>query len=111
MLDSKVFSAVYWGGAAIVVIIGFFARTQYRDRNLKHLLNAYVAKATRGEGKERLSVKAVIGRAMSKARGMPAGGAAAATFNPADPFEDAARLWAHRSGSTISDRAMSGISA
>ena len=96
VLDSKVFSAVYWGGAAIVVIIGFFARMKYRDRNLKHLLNGYVAKATRGEGKERLSVKDVIGRAMSKARGMPAGGAAASTFNPADPFEDAARLWAQR---------------
>src|SRR5262245_25400850 len=71
VLDSKIFSAIYWGGAAIVAIIGLIARVKYRDRNLKGLLDRYVEKAREGEGNERRSVKDVIGRAMRKARGLP----------------------------------------
>jgi tetratricopeptide (TPR) repeat protein len=96
VLDSKIFSAIYWGGAAIVAIIGFIARMKYRDRNLKGLLDDYVEKATNGEGNERRSVNDVIGRAMRKARGLPARRGASTTFNPSDVFEDAARLWAQR---------------
>jgi TRAP-type mannitol/chloroaromatic compound transport system permease large subunit len=46
-------SAIYWGAAAIVAIIGFIARMKYRDRNLKRLLDAYVEKAKRADGHER----------------------------------------------------------
>jgi hypothetical protein len=70
--DSKVFSAIYWGAAAIVALIGFIARMHYRDRNLKRLVEAYIAKARRGEGKERASVKQAIGRSIRKARGLTA---------------------------------------
>lgn len=69
---------------------------RYRDRNLKRLLDAYLEKAKRGEGKERASVKEVIGRAIRKARGLPSRGSTAHTFNPSDVFEDAARLCAQR---------------
>jgi hypothetical protein len=57
---------------------------KYRDRNLKRLLDAYLEKARESEGKERESVKEVIGRAIRKARGLPVQG----SFNPADVFED-----------------------
>jgi tetratricopeptide (TPR) repeat protein len=96
VLDSKIFSAIYWGAAAVVAVIGFIARMKYRDRNLKRLLDAYVEKATKGEGRERQSVKSVIGRAMRKARGLPARRGDRTTFRSSDIFEDAARLWAQR---------------
>ena len=93
--DSKVFTAIYWGSAAVVAVVGFVARMRYRDRNLKRLLDAYIAKARRGEGKERASVKEVIGRAIRKARGLSARGDAV-PFDVSDVFQDAARLCAQR---------------
>jgi tetratricopeptide (TPR) repeat protein len=96
VLESKIFSAISWGGAAIVAIIGFIARMKYRERNLKRLLDAYVAKATKAEGKERESVKSVIRRALRKARGLPTQGTTVATFDTSNVFEDAARLCAQR---------------
>jgi hypothetical protein len=84
ILENKAFSAVYWLAAAVVAIVGFIARMKYRDRNLKRLLDAYLEKARKSEGKERESVKEVIGRAIRKARGLPVQG----SFNPADVFED-----------------------
>src|SRR5262245_485863 len=74
ILDSKVFSAIYWGSAAVVAIIGVFARMKYRDRNLKRLLDGYVEKATKADSQHRKSVKGVIGRAIGKARGQPTRG-------------------------------------
>lgn len=94
IMDSKAFSAIYWSAAAIVAIIGFLARMRYRDRNLKKLLNDYVEKATRGEGKERQSVKLVIGTAIDKARGRAATGRNAAQFDASDVFQNAARFFA-----------------
>ena len=94
ILDSKIFSAIYWGSAAVVLVLGMFAKAKYRDKNLKKLLNAYVEKATRGEGTERRSVKAVIKRAIEKARGLKTKGATASQFNASDVFENAARFFA-----------------
>ena len=94
VMDSKVFSAIYWGAAAIVVIIGFFARMKYRDRNLKKLLDDYVDKARKADGRERQSVKEVIGRAITKARGLA--GPNSVQFRSSDVFENAARLFAQR---------------
>jgi tetratricopeptide (TPR) repeat protein len=94
IMDSKVFSAIYWGGAAIVAVVGLIARMKYRDKNLKKLLDQYVQKATRGEGKERSSVKAVILAAIQKARGLKAAGKTAAQFKPSDVFANAARFFA-----------------
>ena len=96
ILDSKAFSAVYWGGAAIVAVIGFIARMKYRDRNLKRLLDAYVAKAEKAEGRERASVKEVIGHALRKARGLAPRGKGPFTFDSSDVFQEAARLCAQR---------------
>jgi tetratricopeptide (TPR) repeat protein len=94
ILDSKLFSAIYWGAAAVVAIIGFVARMKYRDRNLKHLLDGYVEKARKADIQERQSVKGVIGRAIQKARGQRARGRRAAQFHPSNVFEDAARYFA-----------------
>jgi tetratricopeptide (TPR) repeat protein len=96
ILDSKLFSAVYWGGAAIVAVIGFIATMKYRDKNLKRLLDVYVGKATNGEGTERNSVKAAIQSAIQKARGIASRGKPAAQFSPSDVFENAARFFAQR---------------
>lgn len=96
VLESKIFSAISWGCAALVAIIGFIARMKYRDRNLKKLLDAYVQKAEKAQGTERTSVKTVIGAALRKSRGLPAQGNKAYAFNPSNVFEDAARLYAQR---------------
>jgi tetratricopeptide (TPR) repeat protein len=93
--DSKIFSAIYWGAAAVVAVIGFIARMHYRDRNLKRLLDAYIAKAARGEGRERATVKEVISRAIRKARGLTPSGATV-PFDVSDVFQEAARLCAQR---------------
>lgn len=69
---------------------------KYRDRNLKRLLDAYVAKAEKAEGRERTSVKEVIGHALRKARGLQARGKAAFTYDSSDVFQEAARLCAQR---------------
>lgn len=90
IIDSKVFSAISWTGSAVVAILGFIAKMKYRDANLKKLLDAYIKKAQRSEGRERQSVKAVMTRAINKARGL----ANKKGFNPSDPFEDAARMFA-----------------
>ena len=96
IMDSKIFSAVYWGAAAIVAVIGFIARMKYRDRNLKRLLDAYVDKAKKADGHERQSVKVVISRAISKARGLVARGSAAQQFSSSDVFENTARFLPRR---------------
>jgi tetratricopeptide (TPR) repeat protein len=90
ILDSKVFSAISWTASAFVALLGFIAKMKYRDANLKKLLDAYIKKAQRAEGRERESVKEVMKRAINKARGL----ASKKGFNPADPFEDAARMFA-----------------
>ena len=90
LLDSKIFSAIYWGSAAVVAIVGFIARMKYRDKNLKKLLDAYIVKAQKAEGRERESVKEVMKRAIRKARGL----ANEQGFHPSDPFEVAARMFA-----------------
>jgi tetratricopeptide (TPR) repeat protein len=100
--DSKLFSAIYWGSAAIVALVGFIARMRYRDRNLKRLLDAYIAKASRAEGKERNSVKQVIARAIRKARGLTPRGEAV-PFDVTDVFQDAARLCAQRQSNQAID--------
>jgi Tfp pilus assembly protein PilF len=92
VLDSKVFSAIYWGSAAVVAVVGFIARLKYRKANLKKLLNAYVETARQAEGRERESVKEAIKRAADKARGLANG----RPFDPSKVFEDAARMFAQR---------------
>ena len=94
ILDSKIFSAIYWGAAAVVAVIGFIARMKYRDRNLKRLLDAYVEKAKKADDRERQSVKVVIRSAIEKARGQATRGTPAAQFRPSDVFENAARFFA-----------------
>lgn len=90
ILDSKIFSAISWTASAVVAILGFIAKMKYRDKNLKKLLEAYIVKAQQAEGRERESVKEVMKRAIRKARGL----ANKKGFNPADTFEDAARMFA-----------------
>lgn len=90
VIDSKFFSAISWSASAVVAILGFIAKMKYRDKNLKKLLDAYIAKARKAEGRERESVKEVIKRALNKARGK----ANRKGFDPSDPFEDAARMFA-----------------
>ncbi len=92
VLDSKVFSAIYWGSAAVVAVVGLIARLKYRKANLKKLLDAYVEQARQAEGRERQSVKEVIKRATDKARGLANG----KPFDPSKVFEDAARMFAQR---------------
>lgn len=92
VLDSKIFSAIYWGSAAVVAVVGLIARLKYRKANLKKLLNAYVETARQAEGRERESVKEVIKRAVDKARGLANG----KPFDPSKVFEDAARMFAQR---------------
>src|SRR5262245_5041000 len=94
ILDSKVLSAIYWGSAAIVAVVGLIARMKYRDRNLKRLLDAYVDKAKKAGDRERQSVKVVIHRAIDRARGQRTRGNAVAQFRPSDVFENAARFFA-----------------
>ena len=92
ILDSKIFSAIYWGSAAVVAVVGLVARLKYRKANLKKLLDAYVEQARQAEGRERQSVKEVIKRATDKARGL----ATKKGFDPSKVFEDAARMFAQR---------------
>jgi hypothetical protein len=65
---------------------------KYRDRNLKKLLDDYVEKAKKADGRERQSVKEVIGRAITKARGLT--GPRSTQFRSSDVFENAARFFA-----------------
>jgi tetratricopeptide (TPR) repeat protein len=90
VLDSKIFSAIYWGSAAVVAVVGLIARLKYRKANLKKLLDAYMEKARQAEGREREAVKEVIKRATDKARGLANG----KPFDPSKVFEDAARMFA-----------------
>src|SRR5262245_32301679 len=99
ILESKIFSAISWGGAAVVAILGFIAKRKYRDKNLKSLLEGYVERATKTVGKERTSVKAVIGKAIDKARGLgTTRGVGAVQFRTSDVFENAARFFAQSQG-------------
>ena len=94
ILQSKVFLAIYYGGAAVLGVVAYIGKRKYSERNLKALLDRHLEKAKASEGKERASVKAVISHALRKARGLPAQGGT--QFNPADVFQQAALLCAQR---------------
>ena len=94
ILQSKIFLAIYYGGAALLALVGYLGRRKYSERNLKKLLDAHLEKASAVEGKERANVKSVIGQALQKARGLPTRGGI--SFNPSDVFQQAALLCAQR---------------